>query len=225
MGADSEGTPTTADGQPPNRPRDQDPVAQGVVMGQRVVDEWIRQAEQTARLLGGPSLGSGWPDASGRMFRAASDLMAAWISAFGLPMQAGAMGWRPGAPPGATTAPGANHRAAAAPTPSTTGEAASQQDTATSGRRVRLEVIGRRPVDVTIDVHRRSVTRFRVLDLRPETGDAPRITKPRLQAFDDDGLHLQLTVPDNQPAGTYHAVILDERSESAVGTLTIRIPE
>ena len=34
----------------------QDPIVRGVVAGGRVVDEWIRQAQQTARLLGGTTL-------------------------------------------------------------------------------------------------------------------------------------------------------------------------
>jgi len=68
---------------PEDPSQDQDPIFRGVVGGGRVVDEWIRQAQQTARLLGGTGSTFGWADTSGRMFKAASDLMAAWLSLFG----------------------------------------------------------------------------------------------------------------------------------------------
>ena len=63
---------------PPPIDNSQDPIVRGVVLGGRVVDEWIRQAQQTARLLGGTTPGA-WPDASSRMFKATSDLMTTWL--------------------------------------------------------------------------------------------------------------------------------------------------
>ena len=70
----------------------QDPIVRGVVAGGRVVDEWIRQAQQTARLLGGTRSTAGWADASGQMFKTASDMMAAWWSLFGVPQPNAAPG-------------------------------------------------------------------------------------------------------------------------------------
>jgi hypothetical protein len=208
-----------------DRPLDtDDPVVRGVVSGGKVVDEWIRQAQQAARLLGGNPSPTAWADASGRMFRNASDLMAAWWGMLGIPMPNGA--------PAATAPPGANHDSAWQPQPAPhppEGEPASQTpltspvSRTSGGPRVRIEVASRRPVEITIDVQKNGCAGLRVLDLRPTRGSAPRIRGITLEPSDAHGLHLRLTVPDKQPAGTYRAFVIDPATDSTVGTLTLRI--
>lgn len=92
-----------------------------------------------------------------------------------------------------------------------------------TGPRVRLEVASRRPVEVTVDLHRPGVAQFRVLDLRAEQGDAPRIQGTELDTWDSEGVRLRIAVPDDQPPGAYHGVILDAVADCAVGTVTLRI--
>src|SRR4029079_4662210 len=82
-------------------------------------------------------------------------------------------------------------------------------------QRMRLDVTSPRPVEVSIVLHARGVTRFRVLDLRPERGDAPRIHGPQLEPWDADGLTLRLEVPADQPPGLYPALILAEGEHCA----------
>ena len=65
---------------------------------------------------------------------------------------------------------------------------------------------------------------MRVLDLRPERGDGPRVPGPDVEPWGGDGFCLRLAVPDDQPAGAYHAVVLDTAADCAVGTVTLRIP-
>jgi hypothetical protein len=206
--------------QRPEAPVDsEDPLNRGVVAGGRVVDEWIRQAQQTARMLGGTRSTAGWADASGQMFKTASDLTAAWWSLFGVTLPNGG----PASfvnPPSASRESAWAPAAAAGPVPN---EAPTSSPSA--GPRVRLEIASRRPVDVTVDLHRRGSSLFRVLDLRPESGEAPRIQGTTLEAWDTEGVRLRLTVPEGQPAGTYHAVVLDPVLDSAVGTVTLRIPD
>jgi hypothetical protein len=203
-----------------------DPVVRGVVMGGRVVDEWIRQAQQAARLMNGTPGNAGWADASGRMFRAASDFMAAWLTTMSAPMANGSATW-PGWPSSARPAESPSpHAPTSPPPPDFAAAASSPSDGAAhvvTGSRVKVEVASRRPVDVTIDLHTRSAATFRVLDLRPELGDAPRIQRPEFESWNGDGLRLRLTVPDDQPSGSYHAVILDDDGDCAVGTVTLRI--
>ena len=209
-----------------DRPLDSDdPIVRGVVSGGKVVDEWIRQAQQAARLLGGNPSPTAWADASGRMFRNASDLMAAWWGMLGIPMPNGAPAGT--APPGA-----ANHDSAWPPRPAHRppgGEPESQTpltspvSRTSDGSRVRIEVASRRPVEITIDMHRDDCAGLRVLDLRPTRGNAPRIRGIKLEPSDAHGLHLRLTVPDKQPAGTYRAFVIDPATDSTVGTLTVRI--
>jgi hypothetical protein len=165
------------------------------------------------------------------MFKTASDMMAAWWSLFGvtLPDAAGGVG---------SQRPSASYESAwVASTPAATapGEAeppvlplmagAERTSPSSAGPRVRLELTSRRPVDVTVDLHRRGSALFRVLDLRPQYGEAPRIQGTTLEAWDTEGVRLRLAVPDDQPPGTYHAVILDPALDAAVGTLTLKIPD
>jgi hypothetical protein len=202
----------------------QDPIVRGVVSGGRVVDEWIRQAQQAARLLGGSASTAGWADASGKVFKASSDLMAAWWSIVGGLQSNGGPGF--GGQPGPS-----NHESAwqARSSYAYTGEPAGPPSSPdrispSAVSHVRLEVVSRRPVDVLLELHRRGVTRFRILDLRPERDDAPRIPGAALEPWNVDGLHLRLVVPDDQPPGVYHAVVLDAIADCAAGTVTLRIP-
>jgi hypothetical protein len=195
-------------------------------MGGRVVDEWIRQAQHAARLMNGTPANAGWADASGRMFRAASDFMAAWMSTMSAPMPNGGAAW-PGWPSGARASEPSTPRAQTSAPTTEPGAAVSANGGGaahvSTGSRVKVEVASRRPVDVTIDLHKRGAVTFRVLDLRPEQGDAPRIQRPQFENWDANGVRLRLAVPDDQPSGTYHAVILDDDADCAVGTVTLRI--
>ena len=205
----------------------QDPIVRGVVLGGRVVDEWIRQAQQTARLLGGTSATGAWPDASGRLFKATSDLMAAWLSMLGAAPQNGAGPWASAQPGGATSAdPGWRtpyaHEPSAAHEPKRT-EPPRPESSSSIGR-LRLELSSRRPVEVILDLRTRAAA-YRVLDLRSEASDVPRIQGLVLDACDEGGMRLRLTVPDDQPGGTYHAVVLDAAGDCAIGTITLKLPE
>ena len=221
----AEKDPPRADDEP--RLDGQDPIVRGIVSGGRVVDEWIRQAHQTARLLGGGTASTaGWADASGRILKATSDIMATWWSILGMPQPNGP-GFV-GSPPGsgqqsawqARTPP----EAVRADEPRSSSPSSGERSQYT-GPRVRLEVATRRPVEVRVDLHRRGVASFRVLDLRPESDDVPRIRGIELEPWDVEGLRLRLTVPDEQPAGVYHGVVLDAAADCAVGTVTLRIPD
>ena len=230
LGADGpEGGPAKSPGSDATSGNGQDPLRRGIVTGGRVVDEWIRQAEQTARLLGQSPTGSAWPDASSRMFKAASDLMAAWLAAVSMPLQTGAAGWNGATAPSRSQPMGTPGAAVSASVPEADPGAEDPVGRRDSGRaveqRMRLDVTSPRPVEVSIVLHARGVTRFRVLDLRPERGDAPRIHGPQLEPWDADGLTLRLEVPADQPPGLYHAVILDEVADCAAGTLTVRVRE
>ena len=78
-------------------------------------------------------------------------------------------------------------------------------------------------MEIAVDLTRQGSAGLRALDLRPLRGTARRIRGVEIDPI-DGGVHLRLTVPDDQPGGTYHAVILDTATDAAVGTLTVRIP-
>jgi hypothetical protein len=197
-------------------------------MGGQVVDEWMKQGQQMARLLGAPPLGAGWPDASGRMMKAASDFMAAWLTSFATPMQAGAAAWNGGAassrPQDRSPAAPANGNGDAAGSHAAAGVGPQETRTAAnlSSARVTLDVTSKRPVEISIALHCQGTAKLRVLDLRPDEGDAPRIRAPQLEP-DGNGWRLRISVPADQPAGTYHAAIIDDAADFAVGSLTVKV--
>jgi hypothetical protein len=203
----------------------EDPVVRGVVEGGRVVEDWIRQAQRAARLFGGTAPMGQWTDAGGQLFRAMSDAAAAWWSLVGVPPNGFGSPPRPSA---------VNHeaaswtsRAAQEPMQSESrpnSRAAAENTESSPGPRLRIELASRQPVEVTVDLHKRAVTQFRVLDLRAAEGEAPRIPGTRLESWDANGLRLKLTIPDDQPPGTYHGVVLDPAADCVVGTVTLRIP-
>ena len=89
---------------------------------------------------------------------------------------------------------------------------------------MKLDVASRRPVEISVELQRQGCKQFQVLDLRPERGAAKRLRGTTLEPLGDNGLILRLRVPDRQPPGTYHAVVLDPSADCAVGTITLRIP-
>jgi hypothetical protein len=211
-------------------PDDRDPIVRGVLSGGRVVDEWIRQAQQTARLVGGAAPTAAWADTSARMFKAASDIMGAWWSMVGMTPPNGAGTW-PGPRPTGQAAHESAWQAkpwtdpAHSPESSSNGAGHSEASAVSPGAKVKLEVSSRRPVEVTIDLHRPRRGPLRVLDLRAEKGSARRIKGTEFESSGVDGLRLRLVVPDDQPPGSYHAVIVDPVADCAVGTVTLKIPE
>jgi hypothetical protein len=215
------GTPPSEPTSPPREPApDSDPVIRGVVSGNRVVEDWIRQAQHAARLLGGSSGTAGWADASGRMLKTTSDVITAWSAMLGIaaPNGSGNGGERhsrDGAPAPA---------AATTSVPSTSVQVAPSPETRRpTPPRVTLNVTSRRQVAVTVDLHKDTAAPLHVLDLRPERGNARRIRGTELTATEAEGLRLRLVVPDTQAAGTYHAVVVDDAADCAVGTITVRI--
>jgi hypothetical protein len=187
-----------------------------------VVDEWIRQAQQTARLLGGNPLNSGWADESSRFVKIASDATATWLGMFGLPVPTAERDHRHGGSGAPTVEP-----AAPAPVGSEPGLAPFAVDHASTdgATRVSVNIEGGRQSRVAIDVRFRHGMSCRVLDLRPDAGDAPRIQHATLCLSDRGEVQLNLSVPQNQPPGTYRAIVLDAVRDMAIGTITLKLSD
>jgi hypothetical protein len=52
---------------------------------------------------------------------------------------------------------------------------------------------------------------------------SPAIQQAGFKVRDGGGLELRISVPDDQPAGDYAGVILDEGGQNAIGALTVRV--
>src|SRR5207244_12403041 len=89
--------------------------------------------------------------------------------------------------------------------------------------RVSVAVSARRAVAVALDLRPEAAGATLVVHaLRDATGTLPRLSGVVLETGERP--RLRLSVPDDQPAGAYHGVVVDPRSGVAVGTVTVRIP-
>ncbi len=82
----------------------------------------------------------------------------------------------------------------------------------------------RKPIEVTLSAlgTGASVGVPRIGGLHALDG-SPAIQQVRFTVRDGGGLELRISVPDDQPAGDYAGVILDEGGHHAIGALTVRV--
>ncbi|QSQ22358.1 hypothetical protein JY651_45780 [Pyxidicoccus parkwayensis] len=210
-----------------------DPVSRGVEMGYRVIEEYMRQGQNVARMMGAPYAGGGMgpedgmPQRMATLMRSFADFAGLWMEMMGT---MGPAGFAPRAPdmspPQGTAGPFSVGAAAPEPphaTPAPAPVVTPPEVLATPG--VTLELDARRRAEVSIDLRPRSAGMpLRLHDLRAPEPDVPRITGARLEtAPEDDRVTLRLRIPDDHPAGIYSGLILDERTGMPRGTVTVRL--
>ncbi len=187
-----------------------DMVSRAVSLGYRVVDEYIRQGERAARALGGgPNgpAGGDVQDLTARMAQYAQDFLGLWMQLVEL-ATAGSSLRRPVAQ---AEGNGGVLPAAGAPAPSPSEPV-----------RASIEVASARPIEVSLDLRPEAAgVPLVVHDLRAAAPDLPRLTGVVLEPGDPP--RLRLRVPDDQPAGVYHGVVVDERTSRALGTVSVRV--
>jgi hypothetical protein len=184
-----------------------DPVADGVRLGYSVLDEQMRQGQRLAERLGGAGLGGA------RAGAAPLDMGGLVARALDLYRDMGALALAAAEAVARNPALGAGLRAAAAPASPAAAQAAPAQGFA-------LEIQSSRRIGVKLDW--RSGERPAAVCLGPlhaAQGGAKPIADARF-----DGATLSLKVDDDQPAGTYHGVLVEAASGEAAGTLTVRVP-
>jgi hypothetical protein len=179
------------------------------------VDEYIRQGERAARTFGGGSYGTDTPlrdvqDLTARLGQYAQDFFGVWMQLLDLAV-AGTTLRRSGVP---TNSNGAPHPPAPAAGPSPGPDPV----------RLRIEVTSARPVEVVLDLRPEAAGAALIVhDLRAAAADVPRLTDVVLEPGDPP--RLRLRVPDDQPAAVYHGVVIDERGNRAVGTVTVQVAQ
>src|SRR5262249_1880944 len=91
--------------------------------------------------------------------------------------------------------------------------------------RVRIEIASVRPTEVSLDLRPYSGERPLVVhSLRAVDADKPRLTDVSFRAAAaDDPASLRIAVPDDQPAGIYNGLIVDEETGRPLGTLSVRV--
>lgn len=199
-------------------------VADGVRLGYRVIDDYLKKGQEAAQTLGGAG-GDTLKAASTevqrltqRMFQYASDLASAWMelvqtmTATGL--AADGASTKNGVPPPAA-------RGEQAPAPGR--EPAS--DPSDQPCAVSLEIESLLPTETTIDLRRRAIDQpVEVQPLSSNVLGAPQITGVSIEARPKAGRVLvRVRVPPTQSAGVYRGLIIDRNTNLPCGTLAIRV--
>ena len=199
-------------------------VTDGVRLGYRVIDDYLKKGQEAAQSLGGAG-GETLKAASTevqrltqRMFQYASDLASAWMELVQTMTATGLANGEASAKNGA-------------PRPAAGGvEAAPQErqptaDPADQPCAVSLEIESSQPTETTVDLRRRAIDQ--PVDVQPLSSDdlaAPRITGVSITALAKAGRVLvRVRVPPTQPAGVYRGLIIDRSSNLPCGTLAIRV--
>jgi hypothetical protein len=199
-------------------------VADGVRLGYRVIDDYLKKGQEAAQSLGGAG-GETLKAASTevqrltqRMFQYASDLASAWMELVQTMTATGL----------------ANDEAATkngAPRPATRGEQAAPpgreagSDPSDQPCPVSLEIDSPLPTETTIDLRRRAIDQpVDVQALSSDDPGAPRITGISIAALPKAGrVRVRVRVPPTQPAGVYRGLIIDRNTNLPCGTLAIRV--
>jgi len=218
----------TDESPPPEAEAARDPVSRAVDLGYTVIDDFLRRgaqsAEETRSRAREPRYAGGdLREMTERMFQYFSEAGMIWMEIYGgIARTGGATATRDtGASPGA----GAAREESTEPSPPAA-DAPTHTSTATAATAATVMVpilmASKRPVEVALSLQQScDLESLRVHDLRAAPG------KPRLRGIgfesgsEHSGPRLEVRVPDDQPAGAYHGVILDERSNRPAGTLSV----
>ena len=186
------------------------PIGHDVQNANRVVEDYLRAGEASARLFqrgggGSPAADSG--DIAQRMARAASDLMNFWMELFA--RTAGGQG------------PTDDATAGTAPPP----QYATAEPAPAGPARMAVDVDSERPVTVTVALtDTRAGRRLCVDRLHAREGTTAPLTGITIdRAASDGGLVVRVHVPRAQPEAVYNGVIVDEDTSLPVGTLSVHV--
>jgi hypothetical protein len=188
--------PGTADGQ----------AGQDVQNANRVMEEYLRAGEATARAFGRAMGGGDRRDTMPQIARTFTDLMAMYFE-----WLARAAGERGPSPAADRQAPAAAPSAA--------------DGTRTEPLRLSIAVESARPVTITIDLHAQTPAgALRVDRMYPRRGKAKPMTGIEIDHVTDSRrLVVRLRVDASQPAGVYDGVIVDESTSLPAGSLSVAV--
>ena len=192
-------------------------VSRGVKLGYEVIEEHLRQGQSVAQKLSGqdasrPANGGELRDMAERIFRHSADLGSLWMDFLDRLMGS------PEAVRNLADLMSTNGASETGPAASSTNE---------QRQPVSVEVTSVRPARITLRLQSDcGLTRLVVHDLRAAEKALPPLTEIRFRPAEKEApAYFQVSVPNEQPAGLYHGVIMDSNSGQVCGTLTIHIRE
>jgi hypothetical protein len=204
--------------------RSPDPMARAVELGYRVVDDYIRQGQNAARLIEGGAYGpqAARQDAQEvalRFFQYASEIMGMWFDVLGV-----AATTQSAAPRSAASGDPADGPAAAASAAGSGTRA--RVDAARSRPRVSVFLDATRPVEVRADLRPPPAgSVLQVHELRSTSASLPNVRDVAIEC-DEEGAEVtvRVCVPRDQPPGVYRGVVVDLKTHVPLGTIELRIP-
>jgi hypothetical protein len=204
-----------------------DVISETVQLGYRVIDDYIKQAQKVADRIGRRSYGpdemtADLQDVAGRMMQYASDFFRVWTELVGMAMS------------GAATSP----RSEPAPVGASQGGETTASQGARSGlakpsaddrdhrrSRISVDIESTRRTEVSLDVeaietnHRLVVYPLRATDPnKPELRDLT-VSNDRM----DRPVCIRVRIPDDQPAGRYHGLVVDETTGKPLGSISVQV--
>jgi hypothetical protein len=200
---------------------DPNPLTRAVELGYRVVDEYIRQGQNAARLVAQRAYGpqafqQDAQDLLKRMGQYTSEFWAMWFDFLGTT----ATGW-----PAAAANPPAPAPVRPPPASDNGSSSAAAPIEARSAVSVALEAD--RPVELYTDLRPiRDGASLRVQALRAASPDLPLLDDVTVSCGSaEDPVVVRIRIPGGHPAGTYIGVIVDETTNVPAGTIQVRIPD
>jgi len=190
-----------------------DAVSRSIGQGYRIVEEYLEQsrrvASQIAPGLLPENVEQGLGGLTSRLVRTTSEMFELWfqmIDAAGTARQASQANREPMP---------TNAASQAAPT--------AQAAPVSCG--VTVQVQSRQPARVTVDLRPGSAgKRLTAHALRSNDDALPRIDGVRVDATQDaEPVLVAVRIPDNQPAGVYNAMIIDDATSLPVGTVSVSL--
>lgn len=201
----------------------EDPISRGVNLGYKVVEDYVRRGRESAQSRGAMDAAVGvttdLQKLTERMFQYASDFAGVWLEML---QRLTTEGMTARAASSEPATDGAEVPETAVPSPPIV-----DRPPTSGGHGFSLDVDATRRVEVSLDLRAPETVSvpLDVLALRSDGPEEHRLTDVRLDVSESDHrIVVRLRVPDAQPAGTYHGLVIDRQTNIPRGTLSVRIP-
>ena len=197
----------------------EDVVTDGVKLGYKVIEEYLRQGQRTAQWIRNTSheqdgsKGGNTEELLENVLRLYKDMTGIWVDALSVIVRSpGFLSWLTGTERGNRAEPSQNEH----------GEPSPANGTAT---KIAIEILSVRRAQVTLDLggtHTHYPPLVHALyasdpSIPPLTGISFRLERKSMVPI------LQLKIPAKQPAGMYTGVVVDRQTNDPRGTLCVRV--
>jgi hypothetical protein len=181
-------------------------IARAVDLGYRVVDDYIRQGQNAARMIGqrsyGPeALANDVQEMTASFLQYGAELVDVWMQLLGQAAVGQATRPAPNPAPPSPEPAGSTSRSGASP-------------------RVTVAIESPHPTEVSVDLDAPAGRSFVVQDLQNSRG-GPSITGTVLEMGEPP--RLRVRVPPEQPPGTYCGLVLDAETSLPAGNVVVRV--